>query len=93
MQDIDTQFNTSWTIDRFNYENLTFAKLAKKLEYIYKVKIHISDQKIANRIVSASFLKNESIEEILNALEEELSFKFAYRMKDSTQINIIKNLK
>ena len=83
----DTQYNTAWVSGRYNYNNVTFADLANKLEQIYKLKIDISDSKIANRIVSASFLNEEPVEEILKALESELEFK--YVIKDSTQINII----
>jgi len=87
----DTQYNTVWVSGRFNYTNVKFADLVDKLEYIYRLKIEIKDQKIANRIVSASFLNNESIENILNALKDELGF--SYITKNSTQINIVnKNL-
>ena len=82
----DTQYNTVWTSGRYNYKNLTFSDLADRLERIYKLKIEISDSKIANRIVSASFLNDVPVEEILNALEDEL--EFSYKIKDSTKINI-----
>jgi ferric-dicitrate binding protein FerR (iron transport regulator) len=83
----DTQFNTAWVTGRYNYTDVTFGDLANKLEQIYKLKIEISDSKIANRIVSASFLNEEPVEEILKALENELGF--SYEMKDSTKINIV----
>jgi ferric-dicitrate binding protein FerR (iron transport regulator) len=87
VQKIDTQYNTSWVSGRYIYNNVTFADLANKLENIYKLKIEISDSKIANHIVSASFLNEEPVEEILKSLENELLFN--YVIKDSTQINII----
>jgi ferric-dicitrate binding protein FerR (iron transport regulator) len=83
----DTQYNTAWVSGRYNYNNVTFADLANKLEKIYNLKIDISDSKIANRIVSASFLNEEPVEEILKALENELGF--SYEIKDSTKINIV----
>ena len=83
----DTQFNTAWVTGRYNYTDVTFGDLANKLEQIYKLKIEISDSKIANRIVSASFLNEEPVEEILKALENELGF--SYEIKDSTKINIV----
>jgi len=82
----DPQYNTAWVSGRYNYNDVTFADLANKLEKIYKLRIDISDSKIANRIVSASFLNEEPVEEILKALENELGF--SYEIKDSTQINI-----
>ncbi len=82
----DTIFNTAWVSGRYNYNNVTFADLTNKLERIYKLKIEIVDSKIANRIVSASFLNEQPVEDILKALENELGF--SYEMKDSTKINI-----
>ena len=87
MQKTDTQFNTAWVSGRFNYNNVSFAYLAEKLEHIYKMKIVIENTKIANRIVSASFMNDEPVENIIQALENEL--EFTYIAKDSTQINII----
>lgn len=87
LQKTDTQYNTAWVSGRFNYKNVSFAYLADKLEHIYKTKIIIEDSKIAIRIVSASFLNDEPIENIIQALQNEL--EFSYQTKDSTQINII----
>jgi len=84
----DTQYNTAWVSGRYNYRNITFADFVNKLEKIYNLEIEISDSKIANRIVSASFLNEQPLEEILKALENELGF--SYQIKDSTQINIIR---
>lgn len=83
----DTQFNTAWVTGRFNYNNVTFAELSEKLEQIYQLDIQITDKKIADHIVSASFLNEEPIEEILSALENELGF--SYEIKNATQINIV----
>jgi len=83
----DTQYNTAWVSGRYNYKNITFADFVNKLEKIYEIKIDISDARIANRIVSASFLNEEPVEEILKALENELGFSYA--MKDSTKIDIV----
>jgi len=84
----DTQYNTAWVSGRFKYNNLSFGLLAAKLEQIYKIKIDISDQKIANRIVSASFLNDEPIEDILKALEDDLNFN--YILKDANHIDIVR---
>lgn len=82
----DVQFNTAWVSGRFNYSNVTFAQLSEKLEHIYKLKIHIQDQKIANHVLSASFLYGEPLENIFGALKNELGFN--YTIKDPTQIYI-----
>lgn len=85
----DTQYNTAWVSGRYNYKNITFAEFANKLEKIYKLDIVISDSRIANRVVSASFLTDQPVEDILRALENEL--EFSYEKADSTKINIVYN--
>lgn len=87
----DTQFNTAWVSGRFKYSNVTFAELSKKLEQIYQLDIEIADKKIADHIVSASFLNEEPIEEILSALENELGFN--YEIKNVTKVYIVSKKK
>ncbi len=81
----DVQFNTAWTSGRFRYSNLTFAGLVEKLGKIYKIDIIVDDKNVANRIVSASFLTDEPVENILEALKNEL--RFTYKV-ESNQIII-----
>lgn len=84
----DIQYNTSWISGRINYSGIRFGDLMVKLEHIYNVRILITDKRIMNRIVSASILAEEPIEDVLAAFEKELGFNFT---KDSTQITIISN--
>jgi len=81
----DVQLNTAWIAGRFNYSNMTFAGLIEKLEKIYHINILVNDKNVANRIVSASFLTDEPVENILDALKSEL--KYNYKV-DSNQITI-----
>jgi ferric-dicitrate binding protein FerR (iron transport regulator) len=75
----DLQYNTAWTKGRYVYPNITFGELAKKLEHIYNITILLNDSQIKNRKVSASFIIEQPIEEILSALENELKFKFVVK--------------
>lgn len=81
----DVQYNTAWFAGRYIYNNMSFAGLIEKLERIYHIKIDINDKAIAERIVSASFLTEEPIENILDALKTEL--KYSYNI-DSNIITI-----
>jgi ferric-dicitrate binding protein FerR (iron transport regulator) len=83
----DIQYQTAWTLGRYNYVDIKFADLAVKLAHIYHLKIEIADQKIAGRVVSASFLTDEPVEDILKSLQNELGF--TYVKKDNNQINIL----
>ncbi len=83
----DVQLNTAWVSGRFNYSGISFGAFVNKLEAIYNKKIHIKDSKLANHIVSASFLVEEPIEDILDALKVEL--KFNYVVDNANQIRIV----
>ena len=72
----DPQLNTAWVKGRFNYSNLSFYTLSIKLEQIYGYKITIDNNRIASRVVSASFSTEEPIEEIMKALENEVQFNY-----------------
>ncbi|MDR0506991.1 MAG: FecR domain-containing protein [Dysgonamonadaceae bacterium] len=84
----DLQFNTAWTIGRYIYSNISFGEFSKKLEHIYNVSISIDSKEIAERNITASFMIEQPVEEILSALENELGFK--YVVVDRT-IEIVKN--
>lgn len=83
----DVQLNTAWVSGRFNYSGISFETLVNKLEVIYNKKINIRDSKLANHIVSASFLVDEPLENILDALKGEL--KFSYVTDDANHIRIM----
>jgi ferric-dicitrate binding protein FerR (iron transport regulator) len=87
LQKTDLQYNTAWTIGRYIYPDITFGQLIHKLEDIYQVKINISDTTIANKYISASFMTDQTVEEILAAFENQL--KFRYQFRDKSYINII----
>ncbi len=86
-QKIDLQYNTAWTAGRYIYSDITFGQLTQKLEDIYHVKINIRDKVISEKYVSASFLIEQSVDEILSALEGEL--KFNYNFREESIIDII----
>ncbi len=83
----DVQMNTAWVSGRFNYSGIPFGSFANKLESIYGKKIQITDSRLANHVVSASFLIEEPIEGILDALKGELGF--TYVMDGTGHIRII----
>ena len=83
----DVQLNTAWVSGRFNYSGISFEAFVSKLEAIYNKKIHIKDSGLSKHIVSASFLVEEPIEDILDALKGEL--KFNYVVDSANQIRIM----
>lgn len=84
---IDPQLSIAWISGRVNYDGITFEELSKKLEQIYQVTIKITDEKIADHTLSVSFLTEETVGDILDALKEELGFSLSFSA-DSTRITI-----
>ncbi|MDR1720651.1 MAG: DUF4974 domain-containing protein [Dysgonamonadaceae bacterium] len=70
------QYNTAWKEGRYFYQGIPFGELLKKLEHIHGVSITVDYSEIESKNITASFLTEESIEEILSALEKELKFKY-----------------
>ncbi len=69
----------------FIYEHSTLASIAKELEVAYGVKITISSDRLAQRIISARF-ENRTLDEVLTVLCSVADAK--YRKKDPTSIEI-----
>ena len=73
----DIQLNTAWVTGRYIYNNMKFNDLLQKLSHIYKIPILITKSSDSfNKTVSASFLYDEPLVDILSALENELNFSF-----------------
>ncbi|MDR2627416.1 MAG: FecR domain-containing protein [Dysgonamonadaceae bacterium] len=87
-QATDLQYNTAWTTGRYIYTDIPFGEFVKKLEHIYRFTIRIKHPEIANKNISASFIAEQPVEEILSALKDELRFK--YNMIDLSTIDIMK---
>jgi ferric-dicitrate binding protein FerR (iron transport regulator) len=85
----DVQINTEWTTGRYFYADITFGELLKKLEQIYDVSVVLNYPALETKKITASIIAEESIDEILSALETELKFKFKYKKTEETDRTII----
>ncbi|MGI6573475.1 MAG: FecR family protein [Fermentimonas sp.] len=72
----DTQLSTAWVSGRFYYYNLAFSDLTDKLEQIYKYSIYMKNSVVASRVVSANFTVEQPIEEVFEALKNEMMFNY-----------------
>jgi ferric-dicitrate binding protein FerR (iron transport regulator) len=86
----DLQFNTAWTTGRYLYSDIAFGEFIKKLEHIYRIRIEMDYPEIEDRKITALFLIERPVGEILSALKEEL--KFNYREINEARIIIEKNI-
>lgn len=81
LADDSTVMETSWTMNRLVFDNETLAAVATKIERWYGVKVQI-DPAIANTYTFTGIFENESIQQMLKALQ--LSLPFHYRLEDKT---------
>jgi ferric-dicitrate binding protein FerR (iron transport regulator) len=75
LKNINTKFYTSWVDDIIKVKSITLKALALKLERKYNVTIHIEDKELEN-MKFTGVLENETIEQILQALELSASIQY-----------------
>lgn len=75
IEKVDTEPYTAWVEGRLMYRSATFKTIRKKLERHFNIKIENHHKLLDNQVYSASF-KNETIEEILEAFNEDTPFEY-----------------
>jgi ferric-dicitrate binding protein FerR (iron transport regulator) len=90
MRLVKTDSYMEWKDETLLFDNLTIAEAAKLLEEKFNAKIVISDQSLSSQRFTASFPKNESLEEALNSICVFNRVHYNYS-DDKSQITITKN--
>jgi ferric-dicitrate binding protein FerR (iron transport regulator) len=90
MQLVKTDSYMEWKDETLLFDNLTIAEAAKLLEEKFRTDIVISDQSLSSQRFTASFPKNESLEEALNSICVFNRVHYSYN-DDRSQITITKN--
>ncbi|MFD2968742.1 FecR family protein [Sphingobacterium bambusae] len=65
---VDASKIVSWQTKDLYFNDLTLNQVAKILEEKYQIAIHIKDAKLGAERVSATFLEDESLEDVLHVL-------------------------
>ena len=78
-KNINTQLYTSWIHDKIQVRSISLKALIVKLQRKYNVTIHIEDKELES-LKFTGILENETIEQILQALE--LSASIQYEIDD-----------
>lgn len=86
---VDVNLYTAWKDGDLLFKNTTFSNIIKKLERKFNVTIDNKYAFLNQQIYTASFLNNETIENILEYFKEETSFKY---VREDNTITIITNL-
>ena len=78
-KNVNTQLYTSWINDKIQVRSISLKELTVKLQRKYNVTIHIEDKDLES-LKFTGILENETIEQILQALE--LSASIQYEIND-----------
>jgi ferric-dicitrate binding protein FerR (iron transport regulator) len=78
-KNINTQLYTSWIHDKIQVRSIALKALIVKLQRKYNVTIHVEDKELES-LKFTGILENETIEQILQALE--LSASIQYEIDD-----------
>lgn len=81
---INLKHYVGWTNGHFYFRQATIEDVAKKIERVFDVKIHIESEKLRERRFTGRIDKNESIEEILNAIK--ITTPYSYSINNNTII-------
>lgn len=71
----------SWVSGNFVFERKTLQEIATSLERAFSVRIHIQNEKLREVRLTASFVHQETLEEILSILR--ISTKYKYERKNN----------
>jgi ferric-dicitrate binding protein FerR (iron transport regulator) len=90
MQLVKSDSYMEWKDETLLFDNLTIAEAAKLLEEKFNAKIEVRDQSLSSQRFTASFPKNESLEEALNSICVFNRVHYSYN-DDKSLIMITKN--
>jgi len=76
INNVETDVVTAWKDHLIKYKSISFAEFVTELEQVYNVNISIRDEKLASEKISGSFDLDLTIDQILNLMQTNLSFKW-----------------
>lgn len=72
----------SWMSGNFVFERKTLQEIATSLERAFSVRIHIQSEKLRDIRLTASFVHQETLDEILSILQVSAKYKYERRNND-----------
>lgn len=81
MEEVDTGLYTSWKTGRIVFRGTQFKNIIKKLERAYNVSIVNNNKELEEQYFSASFDKDEKMDQILSSFNK--SYKFNYVIENN----------
>jgi ferric-dicitrate binding protein FerR (iron transport regulator) len=78
----DVLHQTGWTQDKLYMDNMSLNEVCRHLERWYDVTITLTDQKIGESIHYTGVLKEQTIQDVFNALSQLSSISYALKGKE-----------
>lgn len=76
VQQVRAMSYTSWVSGLYIYENNTLEEITSSLERAFDVKIHLGNEKLKKERLTARFVHQETLDEILSILQVSAHYKF-----------------
>ncbi|MCK0144511.1 DUF4974 domain-containing protein [Arenibacter sp. F26102] len=80
LDEVDTSLYTSWKAGKLVFRSMQFKNIVKKLERAYNVKIVNNNKELGEQYFSASFDKDELMEQIFASFRT--SYRFTYTIEN-----------
>ncbi|MCK5135451.1 MAG: DUF4974 domain-containing protein [Bacteroidales bacterium] len=78
---VDVNLYTSWTSNKIVLNNLEFSEVVKRLERWFNVTIEYNDSLFSETRITAKFLNNESLVDVLDVLKTPGKFNYSVHEK------------
>lgn len=82
---VNLDYYTSWREGKYYFNSMPFYEIARQLERIFNVHIHVASKNLENIIITGDFVHGENLEQILRVMTADQRMK--YRI-DGDQIYI-----
>ena len=79
---VENEDPNSWTENRVAFDSITLEHLMTKLSRQYNRNIYIASESLKNRKIHISLRNNESLRDVLNALDDIVPIKYKFTDKD-----------
>lgn len=91
VEDVNTEFYTSWKNGLITIREEKLSEIAKKLERWYNVNVRFNDEELKDFVFSGTVIRHKPVDQVLNSLkilDERIDFKITNKINDRSLIEI-----
>nr|WP_321408488.1 FecR domain-containing protein [uncultured Carboxylicivirga sp.] len=96
VENVNTEFYTSWKEGLITFREEKLSEIAKKLERWYNVEVHFKDKDLEDFIFSGTVIRHKPVDQVLSSLkilDERIDFKITSKENDRSLIEIYRKKK